>query len=104
MHLTGMNHKEAGGRRRQATAAIVEIAGAGLNQTELIFFVPVARHRAGSAKAAPEFKTGEVVRSPDLYEIASLIRFHVLIANRRCHQVNAIMRPRGVAMDESTDK
>jgi hypothetical protein len=73
-----MDYKEADGRGEKAAAPIAEVAFAGLYETKLIFFVPVARHGSVHAKTAAEFKLAEFKRSPDLYHIASLIRFHTL--------------------------
>jgi hypothetical protein len=78
-----MDYKEADWRGEKAAAPIAEVALAGLYETKLIFLVPVSRHRSVHAETASKLKLAEITGSPDLYHIASLIRFHLLLSVHR---------------------
>lgn len=78
MHFAWVNDEQTGRRGWMIAAAISEFAFARLNQTELIFLVPMPRHGPGDRNAAPQLKLREIGRSPDfngLRGVCFLLRF-----------------------------
>jgi hypothetical protein len=92
VNLAGMDYEEADGRGKEAAASIGEVALARLNEAKLVLFVPVARHGSVYAEAAPKLKLTQLARSPDLYHIASLVEFHLLITELRLRGDRASVR------------
>ena len=94
--LAGVDHEEAGGRRRQVAAAVDELPPAGLDQAELVLLVPVARDGPRDAEAAPRLQMADAFGPPDLDEVAPLSRVRHAHHARRLR----LLTPRRVRVDD----
>jgi len=77
MNLARMNYEETGGRGVVMDSAIKEFSTARLNQTELIFLMPMSRIGRGYGNAAAELKTGHSIKPPNAYLFPGVTFSHV---------------------------
>jgi hypothetical protein len=49
-----------------AGASVVKFSGTGLDQAELVFFVPMTWHRPGDTKPSTQFQVRKICWSPHL--------------------------------------
>jgi hypothetical protein len=64
VNLSGLHHEETAAGTVQVAASVAKFTGAGLDQAELIFFMPVTRDRTGDTDAAPQIQAADVRRAP----------------------------------------